>query len=93
MFKVEDVQMVRAMGSRVAGCHYDFADLDRGEKKEGMVQRAQLDEMTESAGGAGAPGGAASKLFAKSSGNGGGVGEAPIAKRDWLVGSHGSLLP
>ena len=30
MFKVEDVQMVRAVGSGVAGGHYGFADLDRG---------------------------------------------------------------
>ena len=52
------------MGSRVAGGYYGFADLDRGEKKEGVVQRAPLDEKTELAGGAGAPGGAASKLFA-----------------------------
>ena len=93
MFKVEDVQMVRAMGSGVAGGHYGFADLDRGEEKEGVVQPAPLDETSESAGGASAPGGAASKLFTKSSGNEGGVGEAPIAKHDWLVGSHGSLLP
>ena len=33
MFKVEDVQMVRAVGSRVAVGHYGFADLDRGEKE------------------------------------------------------------
>ena len=58
-----------------------------------MVQWVPLDVTSQSAGGAGAPGGAASKLFTKSSGNGGGVGEAPIAKNDWLVGSHGSLLP
>ena len=74
MFKVEDVQMVRAVGSGVAGGHYGFADLDRGEEKEGVVQRAPLGETSESAGG-------------------GGVGEAPIAKRDWLVESHYSLLP
>ena len=73
MFKVEDVQMVWAVGSGVAGGHYSFADLDRGEKKEGVVQRVQLDKTSESAGGASAPGGAASKLFTKSSGNGGGV--------------------
>ena len=47
-----------------------------------MVQRVPLDVTSQSAGGAGAPGGAASKLFTKSSGNGGGVGEAPIAKND-----------
>ena len=41
------------MGSGVAGGHYGFADLDRGEEKEGVVQRAPLDE---SAGGASAPG-------------------------------------
>ena len=57
------------------------------------VKRRRVDETSESTGGAGAPGGAASKLFAKSSGNGGDVGKAPIAERDWLVGSHSSLLP
>ena len=51
MFKVEDVQMVRAMGSGVAGGHYGFTDLDRGEEKEGVVQRAPLDETSESGGG------------------------------------------
>ena len=45
-----------AMGSGVAGGHYGFADLDRGEEKEGVVQQAPLDETSESAGGASAPG-------------------------------------
>ena len=37
LIKVEDVQMVRAVGSGVAGGHYGFADLDRGEEKEGVM--------------------------------------------------------
>ena len=36
VFKMEDVQMVRAEGSGVAGGHYGFADLVRIEKKEGV---------------------------------------------------------
>ena len=47
MFKVEDVQMVRAMGSGVAGGNYGFADLDRGEEKEGVncLQKALAMEV------------------------------------------------
>ena len=39
------------------------------------------------------PGVAASKLFTESSDNGDGVGQAPFAKSDWLVGSFFRLLP
>ena len=34
MFKVEDVQIVRAEGSRVAGGHYGFVDLVRSDLKQ-----------------------------------------------------------
>ena len=93
MFKVQDLQLVMTEGRGVAGGHYGFVDLVWCEKEEGVMQWMPLNETSESTGGSGAPGGAASKLFTESSGNGGDVGQAPVVESDEVSGSRCRLLP